>query len=150
MTHYDVIKSPPAVSEAMHSNAQANVVRQCNVCFDVQCQCSALLQAEARPGNGWSNLGQTLGESLETSCLPLAAGGSAVMPSCPVSVPGTSAAGPATQASRQPSVARSMDPFETLAPLYSPLSAAMTGTQQVMQTQAYAVTGPAGEPTHTC
>ena len=104
---------------------------QCDVCWGVQCQCFALLQAEARPGNGWSNLGRSLGESLETSCLPLAASGSAVVPSRPVSVPGSSAVQPlsSAQAGRQPSVARSMDPFEALTPLYSPLSAAMTGVQ---------------------
>ena len=87
------------------------------------------MQADVRPRNGWAGLGQTLGDTLDNSCLPLSAVPDASAASPLMPVPGSHKMQHSTPSlsSRRP-----MDPFETLAPLYSPASQPLAGAVSLM------------------
>lgn len=87
------------------------------------------MQADERPRNGWAGLGQTLGDTLDNSCLPLSAAPHASAASPPMPVPGSHDLQHST-----PSLSskRPMDPFETLAPLYTPALQSLAGTTSLV------------------
>ena len=85
------------------------------------------MQADEQPRNGWAGLGQTLGDTLDSSCLPMSTTSDASAASPPVPVPGSHDLQHSTLSLRS---RRPMDPFETLAPLYSPSSQPIAGKSQ--------------------